>query len=90
MKREGNPTASVQLLSGAALLGGTLAASWRSLPQLIARALVRLRRVPWQLLLLCLGLVVQAGLLLLVWRLVDLCIDLFEAWVILARYATGA
>jgi hypothetical protein len=43
------------------------------------------RRVPWQLLLLCLGFVVQAVLTMLVWQLVELCISLFEAWVMLAR-----
>jgi hypothetical protein len=48
------------------------------------------RRVQWRNVLLCLGLVVQAGLLMLLWHLVQLCIALFETWVMLARYSLGA
>jgi hypothetical protein len=47
------------------------------------------RRVPWRLALLCLGIVVQAGLVWLLWQVVDLCIQLFEAWAMLARYSLG-
>lgn len=47
------------------------------------------RRVPWQLLLLLMGFMVQAGLMFLIAQLVDLCISLFEAWVILARHRYG-
>jgi len=45
------------------------------------------RRVPWRLLLLLVGFVIQAGLVLMVWQLVELCISLLEAWVMLARHS---
>lgn len=44
-----------------------------------------LRRVPWALLLMLVGLVVQAILVSLLYELVDLCISLFEVWAELAR-----
>lgn len=47
------------------------------------------RRVPWKMLLLCLGFVVQAGLLWLMWQLIDLVIQLFEVWTLLARHSLG-
>jgi hypothetical protein len=47
------------------------------------------RRVPWGKLLLSLGFVVQAWLVVLVWQLVELTIDLFEVWAILARHSLG-
>ena len=43
------------------------------------------RRVPWQLLVLLVGLVVQGALIVLVWQLVDLCVSLMEVWLELAR-----
>lgn len=49
-----------------------------------------LRRVPWLLLLLCLGFVIQACLVFLVWQLAELAISLLEAWVLIARYSSGA
>jgi hypothetical protein len=47
------------------------------------------RRVPWGKLLLSLGFVVQAWLVVLVWQLVELTIDLFEVWALLARHSLG-
>jgi hypothetical protein len=87
MKRERNPTAPEALLRITALLGGTLARGRHLFPKAVPAFRALYRRVPWQLLLLCLGLVVQAGLAFLVWQLVELCISLFEAWVMLARYS---
>jgi hypothetical protein len=50
-----------------------------------APAIRAFRRVAWLKLLLCLGFVVQAVLVLLVWQLVDLAIGLMEVWLDLAR-----
>lgn len=87
MKSERDPTASEVLLSYTALLGGTLARRLQAGPN-ACRRFVRLgRRVPWQLLMLLVGIVVQAGLVWMVWRLVHLAISLFEAWAMLARYS---
>lgn len=47
------------------------------------------RRVPLRNLLLSLGLVVQAGLMLLLWQLIELIISLFEVWALLARHSLG-
>lgn len=89
MKRERNPTASAALLSITALLGGTLARGRRLSPKLVPAFRALWRRVPWRLLLLLVGFVVQAWLVFLLVQLVDLCISLFEAWVMLARHRYG-
>ena len=47
------------------------------------------RRVPWRMLLMSLGLVIQAGLMVLMWQLIELIIDLFEVWALLARHSLG-
>jgi len=68
----------------------TLAAPWHHDPHVMPGLRAFLRRVPWRLIVFCLGLVVQAVLLWLVWQLIDLCISLLEAWELLARYIVGA
>lgn len=90
MKRREEVPQAKTLLSSFVLAAAELAGPCRVLPQYLGRGFVRLRRVPWQLALLCLGLVVQAGLVWMVWRLVELCISLLEAWTLLARYTVGA
>jgi hypothetical protein len=50
------------------------------------RPFVRLQAaVPWRLLLVLLGLVVQVVLTVLMWQLVDLTVSLMEVWAELAR-----
>ena len=66
-----------------------IASGQHFLPQAVLAIRALWRRVPWQRLLLCLGLVVQAGLLWLMWQLIELIIDLFEVWALLARHSLG-
>lgn len=89
MKRREEVPRVKALLSTLVAAAAELAGPLSSLPQWRTGVLCVLRRVNWQLVAFCLGLVVQAGLSLLVWRLVDLCISLFEAWTLLARYSLG-
>jgi hypothetical protein len=44
-----------------------------------------LGRFPWRIVLVVVGLVVQVGLTLLVWHLIDLTVSLMEVWAELAR-----
>ena len=61
-----------------------LASGRHRIPQGLPAIRAFWRRVPWRLLLLLVGLLVQAGLTLMLWQLVDLCILLFEVWAELA------
>ena len=76
-------------MSGFARAAAKLANGQHRIPQGLLAIRAFCRRVPWRNALLSLGLVVQAGLLWLLWELVDLVIRLFEVWVLLARHSLG-
>ena len=59
------------------------AAAW--IDPLVQRLSCVLVRLPWRILLLLVGLVVQVVLTVLMWQLVDLSISLMEVWAELAR-----
>jgi hypothetical protein len=54
-------------------------------PHIVAGLFRALGRLPWRLLLLLVGLLVQVVLTVLVWQLVDLSVSLMEVWAELAR-----
>lgn len=72
-------------LSAAGAVLRELARGRRLSPKLVPAFRALRRRVPWRLLMLCVGFVVQAVLLVLVGQLVDLSISLMEVWAELAR-----
>jgi hypothetical protein len=85
MKRGDGTSRSITFPEVPAAIARVLAKGRRLSPLMGAPAFRALRRVAWLKLLLCLGFVVQACLVLLVWQLVDLCIGLMEVWLDLAR-----
>lgn len=85
MKRRTDRQPEDAFLSAFRRVSRELASGRHGIPQGLPAIRALCRRVPWRLLLLWVGFVVQAGLVLMVWQLVDLCISLMEVWLQLAR-----
>lgn len=87
MKQGTNRKRSSELLAHLGLMLRELAKGRRLDPKLAPAFRALWRRVIPANILLYVSLVIQACLALLVWQLIQLCIELFEAWVILARHS---
>lgn len=87
MERGTDRSRVAAFLSAAGRMLRELAGPGTLSPNGLSRGFVLLRRIAWRRLLLLVGFLVQAVLMWMLWQLVELCISLFEAWVILARHS---